>query len=88
VKPNAYARINYVVRQFDLFTDQFWGSLSYLQRVLLVEQLNLLHRDADFRATTDLFVDLPPEFQSAVLDYFQMDGPPIHFTAAAAEDRC
>lgn len=71
--------LNVTEYQIDLFADTCWDNLRFIQRELLAEQLNLLHPDANFRATTDIFTDLPAWYQAAVISYFELTHPPIKF---------
>lgn len=64
--------------QRDLFPAEYWKHLNFVQRALLVEQINK-STSKTFVGYCEKWADLPRYFQCAVIDYVEDEHKPVVF---------
>jgi hypothetical protein len=65
-------------KQIDLFPSEYWCHLNFVQRALLVEQINIATQK-HFTGYLNTWDTLPNYFRKAVVDYLETEEKPIVF---------
>lgn len=71
--------------QADLFPSDYWKNLSFVQRTLLVEQINRT-LNTEFMGYCAPWDELPAYFRKAVIEYIENDHKPIVFISKGVSE--
>jgi len=70
--------IPHYTHQRNMFPSQYWEQLNFIQRALLVEQINSQLTEK-FTAYADAWHELSDEFRTAAINYLEDESKPIVF---------